>query len=426
MIEGSKITAPINIADPYTVMGVGKLNGTWYDVAHICGNTHGKINPNSRNKPERIDTPTEITDAQRKSNNFGWNIPSFQMSNLPGTASSETNLWKWQYLAPRVNTDWSRLTDFNNYNHRATGHIRDLYVGNGKGHKPVVVPREYLSQVPTKLYWAELSLDNGAEILMNELMTTSGNVANMYLTLVIALNRNNQGAVFERSVWAQSPQTIQQAYDQSLGSIRAEVNTARLVEDGILSDVDGFRQTICAAFLAPKMDGTTWPYGVSIKKDSFIPVYYNTDYAVYGDGGEGGDLPATTINISQAPAYAAGSAYGVVRLVNEDGNLCAYVLSGVDITISHARASYEGYLQVELTIVELGITWESSSLGFKINVGDTRTSPTKVTIPMDSNKQIIGSAQTGGTYTLRTKIFTTGAVKVTGSIQSEEPVSIVG
>lgn len=418
--DNGVIIAPVTTTDVANVLQTSSR-----DVGTLC--IHENINPNARYKPEDYNVIANLTEDQRKENNFGWNIPSFHMNNLPGNKDDETDMWKWEYIRPKGgSTSPYRMGDFRQYNHKATSWMRDLYVGNGKGHKPVVVPREYLTQIPEKQYWAELQLDNGSEIKLSELRTPQGNIQDMYLTLVIALNRNNQGPVFDKSIFAQSEQTIGEAVSGSLGSIMASLNTARLVEDGILSKVDGFKQTICAAFLAPKMDGTDWPYGISLKKDDIIAVYYNDDYATYGDGGEGGDLPATTINITKAPAFSGGSAYGIVRLQNEGSNLCAYVGTGINITIQHDRAAYEGYLLAELTIVELGITWTTSSKTFKINVGDARTSPTQITLPMDSNKQIIGSNQNSGTYTLKIEVISTGAVKVTGNSISQESVSIIG
>lgn len=41
--NGTRIVSPINLQEPYTVMGVSKT-GTYYDVAYICGNGHGRIN----------------------------------------------------------------------------------------------------------------------------------------------------------------------------------------------------------------------------------------------------------------------------------------------------------------------------------------------------------------------------------------------
>ena len=58
--SNGQITAPVDASDPYDVMCVGQYNGT-FDVGHICGNTHGKINKWSKRKPIVYDTIEELT-----------------------------------------------------------------------------------------------------------------------------------------------------------------------------------------------------------------------------------------------------------------------------------------------------------------------------------------------------------------------------
>ena len=104
-IQGNKLVEPIGLQEVYSLLGVAKT-GTYYDVATICGNGHGKINMWARNKPMRVDTPAEITEAQKHSAAFGLSA-SFTY-NEPAV---------WTYLPPRPGTDWFRLTDFNEYDH---------------------------------------------------------------------------------------------------------------------------------------------------------------------------------------------------------------------------------------------------------------------------------------------------------------------
>lgn len=122
MIKGGKITAPINIADPYNLMGVGKLvlsDGTSvYDVAHICGNTHGKINKWSFNKPVIRNTPSEITESDFFAANDGFNIPEYSNARDCANAVFAGN-GDWVYNPPVAGTDWNRLTDFVGYDHNS-------------------------------------------------------------------------------------------------------------------------------------------------------------------------------------------------------------------------------------------------------------------------------------------------------------------
>lgn len=120
---GSRLSAPLGLQEVYSVLGVNK-SGTFYDVGYICGNGHGRINKWSRHKPIRVNTPTEITEAQKHSASFG----------LSATFSASANA-VWNYLPPRPGTDWCRLTDFVGYDHgsvcglafKAGSYTKDLF-----------------------------------------------------------------------------------------------------------------------------------------------------------------------------------------------------------------------------------------------------------------------------------------------------------
>lgn len=119
-ISGSRIVPPISLREVYTLMGVTPTNGI-HDLAYICGNRHLRTNPWALYKPERVNTPAEITLAQRKANNCG--LTPYLVSTLSGLADAyqqhDTDMHGWIYNAPRPGTDWCRLTDFVGYNHAA-------------------------------------------------------------------------------------------------------------------------------------------------------------------------------------------------------------------------------------------------------------------------------------------------------------------
>ena len=120
-VNGTILSAPIGLAEVYSVLGVSK-SGSYYDVGYICSNSHGRTNPWALYKPQRINTPADITLSQRKQNNCG--LTPYLVSALSGLPAAYTNyansMHGWTYNAPRPGTDWSRLTDFNGYNHAAT------------------------------------------------------------------------------------------------------------------------------------------------------------------------------------------------------------------------------------------------------------------------------------------------------------------
>ena len=119
--SNGKITAPVSLhADVYPVLGLNKT-GTYYDIGHANGNTHGQTNPWAKYKPERVNTPAEITLDQRKDNNCG--LTPYLVSTLSGLADAyeqhPEDMHGWTYSPPRPGTDWCRLTDWDGYNHNA-------------------------------------------------------------------------------------------------------------------------------------------------------------------------------------------------------------------------------------------------------------------------------------------------------------------
>ena len=121
--SNSKITAPVSLhADVYPVLGINK-SGTYYDTGFACGNAHGQTNKWSRNKPERINTPAEVTDTQRRANYYGLSVSPYGAQGLYNEYNGGMqNAWK--YLPPRPGTDWCRLTDWNGYDHNAEPFLR--------------------------------------------------------------------------------------------------------------------------------------------------------------------------------------------------------------------------------------------------------------------------------------------------------------
>ena len=139
------INAPINLSDPYRVMGLGQYNGFW-DVVYICSNVHGKTNPYSRFKPTVVDeSPViELTADNVKHVRFSLNLVE---------ESSIENLYKTivtnkeepiKYYIP----GWKRLTDFIGYYHDAKMPItplgyREIKKGiatTGKDYKTQIIP----------------------------------------------------------------------------------------------------------------------------------------------------------------------------------------------------------------------------------------------------------------------------------------------
>lgn len=107
-----------------TILGVGRRADGMYYVEDLC--TSPNINRWARNKPVRLNTPTDIIDQQRASVNFGFGIPYYLYN------SFFDNSKKWEYLTPRgidhSPAEWNRVDDFDGYNTDAEEAFIRLYM----------------------------------------------------------------------------------------------------------------------------------------------------------------------------------------------------------------------------------------------------------------------------------------------------------
>lgn len=121
-LSNGKITAPINYAEPYQCMGVGKYNGS-YDLGYICSNAHKKINKWSKNKPYDVDKKENLTDAEKKgtpAQNISGIYYGLKASTSAGNLYELHNI-AYEYVGyPKggANSPY-RINDFVGYDHNA-------------------------------------------------------------------------------------------------------------------------------------------------------------------------------------------------------------------------------------------------------------------------------------------------------------------
>lgn len=122
-----KIVAPVNPQELYSYFGVVP-GSEGYDVGLICSNSYGKINPASKVKPVRRGTPFPLSEESPSSPDgfkgtvsdnydgvyYGLKCRYVQRGDVSWGDMHGCN---WEYLPPRPGIDWSRLTDFDGYNH---------------------------------------------------------------------------------------------------------------------------------------------------------------------------------------------------------------------------------------------------------------------------------------------------------------------
>lgn len=101
------ITAPVSIHDVRKALGEGS-----FDLATLCSSS--RINSMAKHKPVRHSSVSPLTDAQFASARYGLNasLPTFVASNTNPNAP-------WTYSKVVPDTNWSRLTDFDGYDHLA-------------------------------------------------------------------------------------------------------------------------------------------------------------------------------------------------------------------------------------------------------------------------------------------------------------------
>lgn len=98
------ITAPVSFGDVNGTLGTPHT-----DLHSLCQD--GNINRFSKNKPVRYNSPAVLAAADFLVAGYGLSAPAAFYANTQNPDAT------WQYLKPRANTDWARLSDFNNYAH---------------------------------------------------------------------------------------------------------------------------------------------------------------------------------------------------------------------------------------------------------------------------------------------------------------------
>ena len=95
------ITAPVSFGDVNATLGTSHT-----DLHSLCQD--GNINRFSKNKSVRYNSPAVLAAADFVAAGYGLSAPAAFYANTQNPDAT------WSYLKPRTNTDWARLSDFNN------------------------------------------------------------------------------------------------------------------------------------------------------------------------------------------------------------------------------------------------------------------------------------------------------------------------
>lgn len=109
--NNGKISKPVQFNDIKLTLGTSAN-----DIGQLCTST--LINRWSKNKPVRYDSPAELTAAQRKFTNYGFDMNYSEDIYIPNLYTKVVDNPEWVYLQPQ-NGNWHRTLDFNGYNHNA-------------------------------------------------------------------------------------------------------------------------------------------------------------------------------------------------------------------------------------------------------------------------------------------------------------------
>lgn len=109
--SNGKITAPVSISDINLTIGSGSN-----DLGTLCQSE--LINRWSARKPVIYNSPFELTEADMKFTNYGFDMNYAAGIYIPDLFNRAIENPNWVYLHPQ-NGNWHRMLDFNGYNHNA-------------------------------------------------------------------------------------------------------------------------------------------------------------------------------------------------------------------------------------------------------------------------------------------------------------------
>lgn len=132
MVTDGKITAPVGLASTANFFGVAS------DVMTVCQasviNKWAKYKPIALASMGKTDTQATLTEAQRKSAEYGLTVKSansMSTSGLPDAIKKVTGeAGLWTYLSPVTGTDYARLDDFTGYEHASVPPCQDSTISD--------------------------------------------------------------------------------------------------------------------------------------------------------------------------------------------------------------------------------------------------------------------------------------------------------
>lgn len=365
-VNGTILSAPIGLQEVYSLLGVAK-SGSYYDVGYICSNSHGKINPWAKFKPIRFNTPQILNENNRKSALYGLSISPTDYGNLLQQYKDGKG---WEYLPPRPGTDWSRLADFDGYNHAAEPFLRtNIQQGSSVKVNIATNPSHTFTLVKPSLPQNSISISDFADTTYSELASSARLVAFLFNSPT-PLTSNYIGT-FKGDVIATS----------SAPSVTVDFSS---VSAGRKSVVFGIAVTTHAEeYIAiPQIDNSNY-WMVEVEATTSATAGANISISKIGFVGQGVNIPLTPVSYFSDPQSSTFRYYKM----DERGAISVDVFiqvpaSANDYTIYSAD-------QFELRIVGGRLSSELTMPVTITSIGNNSYSGGQYTIPKNSYIDII-------------------------------------
>lgn len=294
------IQAPVSIDDVKSALGVSSN-----DLATLC--TSSNINMWAKCKPVSYAKAFDITDAEKKTVNYGLTVPTTTDTVLSGAKIKSIAASNWGYTKPSGGSSSPyRLGDFKNYYHNAGPLIQVNYPMAGFSHS-LAVSRYF------KLY---LSLDPEDSTYTIQAYDLNQGTINLkeykFAAVVYAANGSQKGVYLSDTIL------------DSSGNIQGDVITI---------DVDGWSTSKYTLYLCMIKQGSGITTYIPLPK---VGDYNPTEMYLYIDATAGLEIVNNSANTTFAPQF--GGQYYSYNAVMDEG------------TPQYAMSNYDGTLLVHIKV----------------------------------------------------------------------------
>lgn len=359
--NGTKITAPVNIQDVSRMLGEVAL-----DVGALC--TSDKICKYSRFKPYAFGNMLPLTDAQRKSANYGMTPKFIKIITAP---TDDMGIAPWEQWIKPSEDGWKRLSDFNGYTHNAKKSVTSVNIHSTAGEQ-YTTPIYSDGTAREEGLIGEVGIENVPGLRFEDFTISNQNIGDMYLTIV--LMSQDAGGV---GIWvAQSDMPMREYANETA---RVYMWTTRINRDALRQLGSNFiilglykKLTINDDYTV-NADGPVFSPGeiasLDMWADSLQQMVFNEETVQAGSGGAGGEAVILYVDFYGRFNYSPPLSFSVTPYSDggallQVGSRTANLVTWTSITDNHELPeSVNLYIDTKLTAENGNVQVEQS---FKI------------------------------------------------------------